>query len=482
MSARRKSRLILVGVAIILGIPGGFVLAHAIRVPLVKSLENYQPAIITRIYDRNGIGFAEYSIQKRIVVAKRDMAPALVQAVVATEDADFYHHGGINPKAIFRAALKDIIARKKVEGASTLTQQLAKQVFLTPAKDFRRKINEAFLAVDIEKNFTKDQIFELYANQVYLGHGAYGVEAASRLYFGKHAKDLTVPEAALIAGLIRAPMYYSPITHMDHAVARRNHVLRRMYEERYVNKQQFQQALNAPIVLGTYKEEAPRVGAYFAEEIRQYIERSEKFGVENLYQRGLKVYSTLDLRMQIAAETALQRGLRRWDRRRGFRKPARNLVTEGIDPNAYKDPSWSNDAYVPDKLYPAVVMAVDKNGVTARVGKDSMTLPAASFAWTQHKTMEGTLKTGDIVHIRLDEDAKTHARKWMLDQLPQVQGAVVILDVKTGEVRALVGGYDFQMSKFNRAIQSKRQTGSSFKPFVYGAAFEKGLTPADTVF
>ena len=482
MSARRKSRLILIGIAIVLGIPGGFVLAHAIRVPLVKSLENYQPAIITRIYDRNGIGFAEYSIQKRIVVAKRDMAPALVQAIVATEDADFYHHGGINPKAIFRAALKDIIARKKVEGASTLTQQLAKQVFLTPAKDFRRKVNEAFLAVDIEKNFTKDQIFELYANQVYLGHGAYGVEAASRLYFGKHAKDLTVPEAALIAGLIRAPMYYSPITHMDHAVARRNHVLRRMYDERYANKQQFQQAANAPIVLGTYKEEAPRVGAYFSEEIRQYIERSDKFGVENLYQRGLKVYSTLDLRMQIAAETALQRGLRRWDRRRGFRKPARNLVTEGIDPNAYKDPSWSNDAYVPDKLYPAVVMAVDKSGVTARVGKDSMTLPATSFVWTQHKSMEGTLKTGDIIHIRLDEDAKTHAKKWMLDQLPQVQGAVVILDVKTGEVRALVGGYDFQMSKFNRAIQSRRQTGSSFKPFVYGAAFEKGLTPADTVF
>jgi len=482
VSARRKSKLILLGIAIILGIPGGFVLAHAIRVPLVKSLENYQPAIITRVYDRNGIGFAEYSIQKRIVVAKRDMAPALVQAVVATEDADFYHHGGINPKAIFRAALKDIIARKKVEGASTLTQQLAKQVFLTPAKDFRRKINEAFLAVDIEKNFTKDQIFELYANQVYLGHGAYGVEAASRLYFGKHAKDLTVPEAAMIAGLIRAPMYYSPITHMDHAVARRNHVLRRMYEERYVTKQQFQQAANAPIVLGTYKEEAPRVGAYFSEEIRQYIERSDKFGVENLYQRGLKVYSTLDLRMQIAAETALQRGLRRWDRRRGFRKPARNLVTEGIDPNAYKDPSWSNDAYVPDKLYPAVVMAVDKNGVTARVGKDSMTLPATSFAWTQRKTMEGTLKTGDIIYIRQDEDAKTHAKKWMLDQLPQVQGAVVILDVKTGEVRALVGGYDFQMSKFNRAIQSRRQTGSSFKPFVYGAAFEKGLTPADTVF
>ncbi|HSY48368.1 MAG TPA: PBP1A family penicillin-binding protein [Thermoanaerobaculia bacterium] len=478
-----KPRLFILLIALVLGVPGGFVLAHAVSVPLVQSLDNYQPAIITRIYDRNGIAFAEYSIQKRIVVAKRDMAPALVQAVVATEDADFYHHGGINPKAIFRAALKDIIARKKVEGASTLTQQLAKQVFLTPAKDFRRKIDEAFLAVDIEKNFTKDQIFELYANQVYLGHGAYGVEAASRLYFGKHAKDLSVPEAAMIAGLIRAPMYYSPITHLDHATARRNHVLRRMYEERYIQtKEQLAQAVNAPIVLGAYKEEAPRVGAYFSEEIRQAIEKSDKFGVENLYQRGLKVYSTLDLSMQQAAETALQRGLRRWDRRRGFRKPARNLVTEGIDPNAYKDPSWSIDPYVTDKLYPAVVMTVDKSGFAARVGKDTMTLPAASFAWTQHKSMEGVLRTGDIIYIRLDEDAKTHTRKWMLDQLPQVQGAVVILDVKTGEVRALVGGYDFQISKFNRAIQSRRQTGSSFKPFVYGAAFEKGLTPADTIF
>lgn len=478
----RKPRLIVLAIALVLGIPGGFVLAHAVRVPLVQSLDNYQPAIITRIYDRNGIGFAEYSIQKRIVVSKRDMAAALVQAIVATEDADFFQHGGINPKAIFRAALKDLIARKKVEGASTLTQQLAKQVFLTPAKDFRRKINEAFLAVDIEKTFTKDQIFELYANQVYLGHGAYGVEAASRLYFGKHAKDLSVPEAAMIAGLIRAPMYYSPITHLDHATARRNHVLRRMYEEHYIDGKQFGQAANAPIVLGTYKEEAPRVGAYFSEEIRQAIEKSDKFGVENLYQRGLKVYSTLDLSMQQAAETALQRGLRRWDRRRGFRKPVRNLVTEGIDPGAYKDPSWSMDPYATDKLYPAVVVAAEKNSVIARVGKDSMTLLPASFAWTQHKSMEGVLKTGDIIYIRLDEDAKTYARKWMLDQLPQVQGAVVILDVKTGEVRALVGGYDFQISKFNRAIQSRRQTGSSFKPFVYGAAFEKGLTPADTIF
>jgi len=469
-------------VALVLGIPAGFIFAHAVRVPLVKSLEDYQPAIITRIFDRNGLAFADYAIQKRIVVTKKDISPRLIQAIVATEDADFFHHGGINPKAILRAGLKDLIAGKKVEGASTLTQQLAKQVFLTPEKSFRRKVNEAILAIDIEKNFTKDQIFELYANQVYLGHGAYGVEQASRLYFGKHAKDLNAPEAAMIAGLIRAPMYYSPITHMDHAVPRRNHVLHRMLEERYLNRAQYQQALSAPIVLGTFKEEAPRVGAYFSEEIRQYIENNPKFGIENLYQRGLKVYSTLDLGMQQAAEIALQRGLRAWDRRRGFRKPSRNLAGEGINPATYKDPSWSNEPYTTDKLYTAVVMDVEKSGVTARVNRDEIVLPPAAFKWTGHPSMEGILRRGDVISLRLDEDAKTHARKWVLDQLPQVQGAVVILDVKTGEVRALVGGYDFQVSKFNRAIQSRRQVGSSFKPFVYGAAFEKGLTPADTLF
>jgi penicillin-binding protein 1A len=477
-----RTRLLILAVALVLGVPAGFIFAHAVRVPQVKSLEDYQPAIITRIYDRNGVGFAEYAIQKRIVVTKRDISPWLYKAILATEDADFVNHGGVNPKALMRAAIKDIIARRKIEGASTLTQQLAKQVFLTPEKSWRRKVNEAFLAVEIEKNFTKDQIFELYANQMYLGHGAYGVEQASRLYFGKHAKDLTIPEAAVIAGMIRLPMAYSPITHRDKALGRRNHVLYRMLEEHFIDRRQYQQALNAPIVLGTYKEEAPRVGAYFSEEIRQYIEHNEKFGVENLYQRGLKVYSTLDFRIQQAAELAIQRGLRAWDRRRGFRKPSRNLVAEGIDPAAYKDPSWSNDALVPDKLYTAIVMDVDKNGVAARVNREQIALLPAAFKWTGKTSMDGVLRRGDVIYVRIDEDSKTHVRAWKLDQLPQVQGAAVVMDVKTGEVRALVGGYDFQMSKFNRAIQSRRQTGSSFKPFVYGAAFEKGLTPADTLF
>jgi penicillin-binding protein 1A len=484
--SRRRSMLMMLLAAIVLGIPAGFLFAHAVRMPQVKKLADYQPAIITRIYDRHGVPFAEYSIQKRIVVPKREMSPLLVQAIIATEDSEFYRHGGVDPKGIVRAAVKNLVERRRAQGASTLTQQLAKQVFLTPEKSFRRKINEAFFAVQIEKDFTKDQIFELYANQVYLGHGAYGVEAASRLFFGKHAKDLTLTEAAVIAASIRSPMYYSPMTHPDRSKARRNHVLGRMLKEGFINRAQYQQAVNAPIVLGTYKEEAPRVGAYFSEEIRQYIEdnerNNEKFGAENLYNSGLKVYSTLDLRIQQIAEGALQRGLRRFDKRRGFRRPQRNLVAEGLDPEAYRDPSWSNEPIAVDKLYPAVVLATTKDAVTVRMHRERIELPATAWAWTKRKTLDGVLKRGDLIHVLQQEDPKTKARKWVLDQMPVVQGAVVVLDVKSGEVLALVGGYDFAHSKFNRAVQSRRQTGSSFKPFVYGAAFEKGLTPADTLF
>jgi penicillin-binding protein 1A len=480
--SRGKSRLLIVLAAAVLGIPAGFVFAHAVRVPAVKKLADYQPAIITRIYDRNGVPFAEYSIQRRIVVPKRDMAQVLINAIIATEDAEFYRHGGVDPKGILRAALKNVIERKRAQGASTLTQQLAKQVFLTPDKTFRRKINEIFLAVQIEKDFTKDQIFELYANQAYLGHGAYGVEAASRLYFGKHASELSLQEAAVIAALIRSPMYYSPLTHPDRAKMRRDYVLGRMLKEGFISREQHQHAVSAPIVLGTFKDEAPHVGAYFTEQIRQYIEQSEEFGAEELYNRGLKVYSTLDLRIQQISEGALQRGLRKFDKRRGFRRPARNLVAEGLDPESYRDPSWSNEPAVVDKLYPAVVLDVTRNKLVARVHRDRLELDPTAWAWTKKKTLDGVLKRGDVVHVILQEDAKTKQRKWMLDQMPTVQGAVVVLDVKTGEIRALVGGYDFAYSKFNRAVQSRRQTGSSFKPFVYGAAFEKGLTPADTLF
>jgi penicillin-binding protein 1A len=476
---RPSSRLLLLFVAIAIGVPSGFIFAHVIRIPLVSQLDHYRPNIITRLYDRNGRVFAEYAIQRRIILPKKELSPHLVNAIIATEDARFHEHGGVDPRSIVRAALKDLAARKKVEGASTLTQQLAKQVFLTPEKSFRRKINEAFLAFEIEKNFTKDQIFEMYANQVYLGHGAYGAEAAARLYFGKHAKDLTIPEAALIAGMIRRPMFYSPINNPEQSIARRNHVLRRLLERKFISREEFTQAMAAPLVLGTFKEETPALGAYFAEDVRQYLEKN--YGTEDLYQNGLEIWTTLDTDIQLAAESALRDGLHALDRRRGFRRPTRNLIKEGIEPDAYRDVAWKDEP-VAGQLYPAVVTGVSRREVELRVGERSFTMEPSGYSWTRRNTMEGVLQRGDLVTVRYSVDPKSSKDVWSLDQVPQVQGAAVVLDTKTGEIRALVGGYDFGESKFNRAVQSLRQTGSIFKAFVYGAALERGFTPADTLF
>jgi penicillin-binding protein 1A len=481
----RRSLLLPLFLAFALSVPTGFLAARMIRIPAVESLDTYQPNIITRLFDRNGKVYSEYAIQRRIVVSKPEIAPALHDAIVTTEDANFYKHGGVDPRAILRAAIKDIIARKKVEGASTLTQQLARQLYLTPEKSFRRKINEAFLAVEIEKNFTKDQIFEMYANQVYLGHGAYGVEAASRLYFGKHSKDLLPAEAALIAALIQRPEFYSPINHPGRVDGRRDHVLRRMRDLRYITDDELRSAIATPVVLGSFKEETPRVGAYFAEQVRQHIEKN--YGAEDLYQKGLHVWTTLDVDMQLAAELALQRGLRRFDHRRGFRRPERNVVKEGLDPLAFRDSGWERE-WDESRLYRAVVLEVGEADVTVKLGDESLELSPASWGWTRKKTMKGFLERGDVVFVRRENEVDPKQKdapattKWYLDQLPQVQGAIVVIDIKSGEVRALVGGYDFQISKFNRAVQSLRQVGSSFKPIVYGAAIEKGFTAADTVF
>ncbi|MBI2213721.1 MAG: PBP1A family penicillin-binding protein [Acidobacteria bacterium] len=477
---RRKlrSRLLPLFVVMALGVPGGFLAARIIHIPLVETLDTYRPSVITRLYSRDGRPFAEYAIQRRMMVSKKEMSPYLINALVATEDANFYVHGGIDPRAVARALYKDLVTGKKAEGASTLTMQLARQVFLTPEKSWRRKINEVFLAIEIEKYFTKDQIIEMYANQVYLGD-VYGVEAAARHYFGKNAKDLTIPEAALIVGMVQRPAKLSPISHPKESLDRRNHVLGRMLAENYISPDEYRDAIRTPIVLGTYKDEAPDVGAYFAEEVRQYIEKN--YGSDELYQSGLQVWTTLDLRLQEMAEGALRDGLHRFDKRRGFRKPVRNVIDEGIEPEAFEDPAW-DDTPVANKPYGAVVTAVQKDHIEVKVGSQTLKLAKDAWGWTRKETLAKSVKRGDLVSVRLAIDVKKKTTSWMLDQVPQVEGAIIVLDVRSGEILALSGGYDFERSKFNRAVQSLRQTGSSFKPFVYAAALERGFTVADTVF
>ncbi|MDX1582418.1 MAG: PBP1A family penicillin-binding protein [Thermoanaerobaculia bacterium] len=472
-------RILLLFLVVVLGIPSGLLLARMINRPLVEKLHSYRPDVITRLHDVNGEVFAEYSIQKRIVVPKDEMSEHFINAVIATEDARFEEHGGLDPKSILRALIKDLLAGEKVQGASTITQQLARQVFLTPEKSWKRKINEAFLAVDIEKNFTKDQIFEMYSNQVYLGHGAYGVEAASRLYFGKRSEDLTLPEAALLAGMIQRPSAYSPINHPDRILTRRNYVLRRMEIEGYITREQRDQAIRTPILLSSWEEDTPDVGAYFAEEVRQKIQK--EYGTDDLYRGGLDVHTTLDIRIQRAAEESLREGLRAFDRKRGFRDPERNILEEGLEPAQFSDPSWDANL-AQGRLYPAVVESVEGGVIHVHFDGETLELGEDAYGtWTKGRRPPSLLERGDVVHVRFELDEEEN-RVWSLEQMPEVQGAVVVIEVDSGEVRGLVGGYDFDTSKFNRAVQSVRQTGSAFKPFVYGAAFEKGYTPADTVF
>ena len=480
MSARRVAALAVLFVPVLLvaglGAGAGYGLSRAIRIPKVSELATYRPDIVTEIRGADGSTIARFAIERRVLVERKDIPDVMVKALLAAEDARFYDHSGIDLVRIGGAALKDIATRRMSQGASTLTQQLARAVFLTSEKTWARKINEVFLTVEIEKQFSKDQILTLYLNKIPFGHGNYGVEAASRWYFGHGARELTLPEAALLAGIIQRPAYYSPVRNAVAAKGRRDFVLRRMREEGFLSEAQRAAAAASPIEVAKGTREST-VGPYFCEEVRQYLEK--QYGETELYREGLRVDSTLDPRLQRWAEDALRWGLRRQDRRSGFRKP-RNLVAEGLDPDTWKDPSWTDATAAPPDVMTAVVLSVSKTAAEVRVGEKRFTLPASAFGWTRAGSPAKAVARGDVIQIEtLTNDAgKSEA---IVAQDPNVEGAAVILENATGAVRALVGGYDFNRSKFDRAVQALRQVGSAFKPVVFLTAVEQGFTPADTV-
>ena len=461
-----------------LGIGAGWAASQLIRVPKVEQLASYRPDIVTEIRGADGTIVARFAIERRFLVTRGQIPDVLVKAVLAAEDARFYDHGGVDIIRIGGAALRDLATRSLEQGASTITQQLAKLVFLTPEKSFARKINEVFLTVEIEKRFSKDQILTMYLNQVYLGHGNYGVEAASKWFFNRPAKDLTLPQAALLAGLIQRPEAYSPIRNPSAARTRRDLVLRRMLEEKYIDDRTAASAREAPLALSRSAREAT-IGPYFCEEVRQYLEKT--YGDRGLYRQGLRVDSTLDPRLQAWAEEELRRGLRKHERRFGFRKP-RNLADDGIDPDRYHDPEWEESAAPGGEpsAERAVVLSVSRTGAELRVKDRRFTLPARAFRFTRAESPAKAVRRGDLVLVErlADEGGKEET---IIAQEPIVEGAVVVLENGTGAVRALVGGYDFSRSKFNRAVQALRQVGSAFKPIVYMTAVEAGFTPADTV-
>src|ERR1700704_5026030 len=329
--ARNAGIVALFIVAAMLGVLSGVLFAYAGDLPQVSALDNYMPSTITRIYSAGGQVIGEFATQRRVVVGYDDINPILRQAIIATEDAEFDRHFGVNIWRIFVAALTDVIERRRAQGASTLTQQLARnlkeQFGLNNEKSFERKIREAILAIQIEKRYTKKEIFTIYCNQMYLGHGAYGVEAASRLYFQKSNKQLSLEEAALIAGLFQLPERQSPFVDIKRATQRRNVVLQRMADERYITPAQAEAAKQKPIVTRGQPNQAPGVAPFFVEEVRKHLEK--QYGAKVLYEDGLSVRTTLDTTLQDTASRALEHGLRRIDKRHGYRKPRRNAFAEG---------------------------------------------------------------------------------------------------------------------------------------------------------
>jgi penicillin-binding protein 1A len=480
LTLRRVVVTALFAATIIGGALLGVFLAFESDLPQVTSLEEFQPNIITQVFASDGSVVGEFAIEKRVVVAFRDIPPVLRNAIVAVEDEDFWKHIGINPWRIPGAALANLRSGRYSQGFSTLTMQLTRLLFLTPEKTPERKIKEVILAFQIEKNFTKEEIFTLYCNQVYFGHGNYGVEAASRFLFGKPVKDLTLEEAALVAGIAQSPTRQSPIENPERALQRRNHVLDRMADEKYVSREEADAAKLKPIAL-RMRRDPPSIAPHFLEEVRKYLER--EYGSQRIYQGGLRVYTTLEPRAQRAAVRSLREGLRSIDRRaRGFVKPEASVLTpEGLLPEPLHLDEWDWPFAVGDVVR-GVVVASDRASAVVQIGDYRGRLLAADVAWTRRTSLADVLPRGALAPFRIlalsDAGGRREARL-RLEQEPKVEGALLALDVRTGAVRAMVGGYDFEHSKFNRATQAMRQVGSAFKPIVYAAALETlGYTPA----
>jgi penicillin-binding protein 1A len=469
---------LLVVLSAAVGAAGGLLLVYSTDLPQVEELEHYRPSSVTELYDVQGRVIGTLALQRRVIATYDDYPEVLRNGLVSIEDKDFYRHSGINLWRIIGAAYRDIESGGKVQGASTLTMQLAKNLFLSPDRSFYRKVQEALLAIQIERRFTKPQIFTLYANQIFLGHGAYGYESASEYYFSKPAKKLRLEEAALLAGLPKAPQYYSPITHPDRAIKRRNLVLNAMLEDGKITAAQAADAKSKPIVLDLQKD-PNSLAPHYVEEIRRYLEA--KYGSDQVHENGLRVYTSLDMDLQKSARQALLDGLATYERRHGWRGKLVNVISQGESLDKYADPDWDEEPELNGYTH-ALVTAVSPSAAEIRFGGHTALLSPADVSWTKLKAQPADiLHAGDIIYVKvlgLEADGKARVS---LEQDSGAEGALVAIDNATGEIRAMVGGRDFNLSKFNRATQALRQVGSSFKPYVYTAVIDQGGSPDDTI-
>ena len=502
------------------------------NMPYIGSLEEYSPPVITEIYSENGETIGRFWTEKRAVVPLEQISDYMKKAILSAEDARFYEHEGVDFQGIFRAFTKNLAAGKIEQGGSTITQQVTKSLLLkNTTKTYKRKAREAILSLQIEKTFSKDKILFLYLNQIYLGHSAYGVEMAAQTYFGKKAAELNLAESAMIAGLPQAPSRYSPISHFEAAKKRQKYVLARMREDGHITSTEEKEAFEKEIVLKEKEENYFARTPYFTEHIRKYLE--EQYGKDLLYSGGLKVYTTLDLDMQMIAQAAVIKGLDDLDKREGYRGPLRSLV-DPAEMETFREECRKKLAKTPleiSSVVEALVEEVDdeKREVIVSIGDEQGVLSVSAMKWAREPdpkvpyfdvTVEipsEVLSTGDVILCRVKDkiaiiadqeenepigqeldgqtgiksgpglalasqrDDNQYIYQLFLEQEVLPQGALLSVEPSTGKVKAMVGGRSFYESQFNRAIQARRQPGSAFKPIIYAAALEKGMTPATVI-
>lgn len=463
---------------VMLAVAAGVVVGAVIKRPEVERLHDFEHRLVTGLHEADGEVFHTYKRENRILIEENEMPDLLKKAILAAEDASFYSHGGIDLKGVIRAAYKNLRAGETEEGASTITMQVAREVFLHRRREWMRKIEEAFLAVELEKRYSKDQILTLWANLQNLGHGNYGMEAAARDYFDKSVGDLTVAEAATLAGIPNRPSYLTIRTRPDAVRERRDYVLGRMLEEKFITREQYAAAIAEP-VLPVPRRLDRQLGPYFAEEVRRFIYTA--YGEAALYDRGLQIYTTLDRKIQLAAEDALRQGLLALDHGKGWRGAKAHFEDDGLEER--KLPSWTGQEVKPGDWHEGLVL--ESGAKTARVKIEGQVyeLGPEGMKWTGRDRPDRLFKRGDVSWFRVEAPAKEGGKPLLVvEQEPELEAAVLVIETASGAVRAMVGGWDFNRNEFNRATQAQRQVGSAFKPFVYGAAIENGFTAADTLF
>jgi len=462
--------------------------------PKIDRLADYKPPIVSQVFGDDGSLVGEFYLERRTVVPVEKIPKKLIQAFVAAEDANFYQHRGIDYLGIVRAAFKNLVSLSKKEGASTITQQVARSMLLTPKKEYSRKLKEAIIATRMEKALTKDEILYIYLNQIYMGSGAYGVQLAAETYFGKDVEQLDLAEMAMLAGLPKAPTLYSPIKHLDRAKQRQAYVLERMVKEGYITQAEADHAASTPIVIRSKKKVNSDQSAYFLEQVR--IQLEEKYGEDQLYKEGLKIYTTMNAEMQMAAYDGVVNGLKSLDKRQGYRGPLKYLAENEIEDFCKKVEDGIDEfSLKAGSTYQGVITGMDaaKRELTVQVGERKGTIPRKNMSWAGKVRLVDSydrpaddkgkaITLGSVIEVSVTTpDVNKTGAIFALDQEPLVQAALFAMDPKSGAVKAMVGGYDFKKSQFNRAMQARRNAGSAFKPIIYAAAIDKGMTPASII-